>query len=85
MVKVAATTGLALTTIAALTAIVFLVVPLGALALALRPRTSPGRRIENQDLTPDAQPRGGRAGPAGAIAAGSPRKRTTTLTSSGTP
>ena len=36
MVKVAATTGLALTTIAALTAFVFLVVPLGALALALR-------------------------------------------------
>ena len=36
MVKVAATTGLALTTIAALTALVFLVVPLGALALALR-------------------------------------------------
>ena len=36
MVKVAGTTGLALTTIAALTALVFLVVPLGALVLALR-------------------------------------------------
>lgn len=36
MVKVAATTGLALTTIAALTALVFLVVPLGTLARALR-------------------------------------------------
>lgn len=36
LVKVAATTGLALTTIAALTALVFLVVPLGALVLALR-------------------------------------------------
>jgi hypothetical protein len=36
MVKVAATTGLSLTTIAALTALVFLVVPLGALALAFR-------------------------------------------------
>jgi hypothetical protein len=36
MVKVAATTGLALTTIAALAALFFLVVPLGALGLALR-------------------------------------------------
>jgi len=36
MVKVAATTGLPLTTIAAVTALAFLVVPLGALALALR-------------------------------------------------
>ena len=36
LVKVAATTGLALTTISALTALLFLVVPLGALALALR-------------------------------------------------
>ena len=36
MVKVAATTGLALTTIAALTALLFLVVPLGSLARAFR-------------------------------------------------
>ncbi len=36
MVKVAATTGLSLTAIAAMTALVFLVVPLGALAVALR-------------------------------------------------
>ena len=36
MVKVAATTGLPLTAIAALTALLFLVVPLGALVLALR-------------------------------------------------
>lgn len=36
MVKVAATTGLSLTTISALTALVFLAVPLGALVLALR-------------------------------------------------
>jgi hypothetical protein len=36
MVKVAATTGIPLTTIAALTAILFLAVPLGALGLALR-------------------------------------------------
>ena len=36
MVKVAATTGLSLTTIAALTAFVFLVMPLGTLALSLR-------------------------------------------------
>lgn len=36
LVKVAATTGLALTTLAALTALLFLVVPLGVLALALR-------------------------------------------------
>ena len=56
MVKVAATTGLSLTTIAALTALVFLVVPLGALALALRARpvSATVRRIENQDLTPSS-------------------------------
>jgi hypothetical protein len=36
LVKVAATTGLELTTVAALTALLFLVVPLGALGLALR-------------------------------------------------
>jgi hypothetical protein len=36
MVKVAGTTGLALTTIAAVTALVFLIVPLGVLALAFR-------------------------------------------------
>ncbi len=43
MVKVAATTGLALTTIAALTVLVFLVVPLGALVLALRASADPSR------------------------------------------
>lgn len=43
MVKVAATTGLSLTTIAALTALVFLVVPLGALVLALRAPAGPSR------------------------------------------
>ncbi|MBK9375008.1 MAG: hypothetical protein IPN03_15100 [Holophagales bacterium] len=43
MVKVAATTGLSLTTVAALTALVFLVVPLGALALALRAPAEPSR------------------------------------------
>ena len=43
MVKVAATTGLALPTIAALTALVFLVVPLGTLALALRGPSGPSR------------------------------------------
>ena len=43
MVKVAATTGLSLTTVAALTALVFLVVPLGVLALALRAAAGPSR------------------------------------------
>jgi hypothetical protein len=43
MVKVAATTGLPLTTIAALTALVFLAVPLGTLALALRATGRPSR------------------------------------------
>ncbi len=43
MVKVAATTGLSLTTIAAFTALVFLAVPLGALFLALRAPADPPR------------------------------------------
>ncbi|MBK6406456.1 MAG: hypothetical protein IPF66_16270 [Holophagales bacterium] len=43
MVKVAATTGLSLTTVAAITALVFLVVPLGALAFALRAPAEPSR------------------------------------------
>jgi hypothetical protein len=43
MVKVAATTGLSLTTIAALTALVFLVVPLGALVFALHAPAGPSR------------------------------------------
>ena len=43
MVKVAATTGLSLTTVAAITALVFLVVPLGALAFALRAPAEPAR------------------------------------------
>ena len=45
MVKVAATTGLALTTIAALTALVFLVVPLGSA------RRSPSRARGRRGLT----------------------------------
>jgi hypothetical protein len=43
MVKVAATTGLSLAAISALTALVFLVVPLGTLALALRAPTGLSR------------------------------------------
>ena len=46
MVKVAATTGLALTTLAALTALLFLVVPLGALGLALRAPARAGTGLE---------------------------------------